>query len=511
MLLVLVVGWGIFSGCRKEEPPLPPGTEVPLPTFLDSSLVLKVNPSGLAPLSALVIVPANRRLQLEMVVPGPPDVEVQQELEGLSSVHIHGLLPGRVNEVALTFTDSLGLVARATLQIPTDPLPEFFPRLEVLQHDAGRSEPGWNLVELSVGGGGTFRFYPFIFDERGQVRWYLNLSQFDGWVGPFKRASDGNWLFAFRNQIYKYDMLGRLVRQWTLEGFGQHHEITELENGRFLIAVSKWGQSTGLDWVIEYNPATLQVERSWDLRQVLDMDRFDFIFGGNDWLHVNSLWPDADGGLVISARNQGVFKVSADNQLQWILAPHKGWGNAGIDGSGPPTEPYLLTAVDAQGAPYPDSVQTGWVGRPDFDWPWGQHAAMLLPNGNVFLFDNGLHRYFSLDAPRFSRGVEYAIDPNARTVRQVWQFGRERGDVFYSHNISDVDLLPQTGNRLICPGNIEENGVREARIVEVAHPSGEVVFEAVIDFANLFSNGGNWGQSDIVYRCERLPLLPDVQ
>ncbi|RMF31303.1 MAG: aryl-sulfate sulfotransferase, partial [Bacteroidetes bacterium] len=90
-------------------------------------------------------------------------------------------------------------------------------------------------------------------------------------------------------------------------------------------------------------------------------------------------------------------------------------------------------------------------------------------------------------------------------------FGRERGDVFYSHNISDVDLLPQTGNRLICPGNIEENGVREARIVEVAHPSGEVVFEAVIDFANLFSNGGNWGQSDIVYRCERLPLLPDVQ
>ena len=35
------------------------------------------------------------------------------------------------------------------------------------------------------------------------------------------------------------------------------------------------------------------------------------------------------------------------------------------------------------------------------------------------------------------------------------------------------------------------------------------VFEAVIRYKNVFSDGDGWARSDIIYRGERLPLYPD--
>ena len=70
---------------------------------------------------------------------------------------------------------------------------------------------------------------------------------------------------------------------------------------------------------------------------------------------------------------------------------------------------------------------------------------MILPNGNLFVFDNGRKRNFSgdpltADSSDYSRGVEYAINEVAMTVTQVWQYGKERGSAFYSPIISDVDV-----------------------------------------------------------------------
>ena len=92
------------------------------------------------------------------------------------------------------------------------------------------------------------------------------------------------------------------------------------------------------------------------------------------------------------------------------------------------------------------------------------------------MFDNGLSRNFETVGVPFSRGVEYEIDESAMTVRQVWQYGEERGPDYHSPIISDVDLLPSTGNRLI-----------------------------MIHFNNLTSSGSlSWGDFDLVYRSERL-------
>ena len=130
--------------------------------------------------------------------------------------------------------------------------------------------------------------------------------------------------------------------------------------------------------------------------------------------------------------------------------------------------------------------------------------------GTMFVFDNGRERNFSEEGPEYSRGVEYAIDEEAMTVEQVWQYGKERGEAFYSPIISDVDYLPQTGNRLIMPGIIGTfSPPSYALMTEVTYPDKEVVFEARLEFKNLLEGDSIFGDS--IYRAERLPLYPGAQ
>lgn len=76
-------------------------------------------------------------------------------------------------------------------------------------------------------------------------------------------------------------------------------------------------------------------------------------------------------------------------------------------------------------------------------WTWGRgelqgpHAASLLPNGNVLVFDNGLVR-------GFSRVVE--VDPTTNQI--VWQYAAREPKDFYSGTGGYVQRLPN-GNTLI--------------------------------------------------------------
>ena len=204
---------------------------------------------------------------------------------------------------------------------------------------------------------------------------------------------------------------------------------------------------------------------------------------------------------------QGVVQVDWDNQLDWILAPHKNWGKSGRDGNGEATSPFLLKAIDANGTPYSGQVQLGNISDKDFDFPWGQHAPELLPNGNLLLFDNGTFRNF-IKKPNYSRAVEYEIDASQKTVKQIWQYGKERQNEFFSLVISDVDYLQESGNVLITSGFIQDKGKHYAKIVEVEYPNKKEVFEATVYFKDV--NGNKtfaWGQFDILYRSERFSFF----
>lgn len=116
-------------------------------------------------------------------------------------------------------------------------------------------------------------------------------------------------------------------------------------------------------------------------------------------------------------------------------------------------------------------------------------------------FDNGYSRLFNFkDAERYSRAVEYEIDEQAMTIRQVWEYGKERGKNCFSTQVSGVQYLEQTDNRLFCPGinNQLSNGYG-GHIIEINPKTGEIVFEAEVQ-----STG-----SPAFHRANRISLYPE--
>ncbi|MEE8363140.1 MAG: aryl-sulfate sulfotransferase [Dehalococcoidia bacterium] len=96
-----------------------------------------------------------------------------------------------------------------------------------------------------------------------------------------------------------------------------------------------------------------------------------------------------------------------------------------------------------------------------------QHNATWLPNGNVQIFDNGMHRR---GLPR-SRVVEI----NPATSETVWEYSAQPEEEFFSAHISSAERLPN-GNVLVCEG-------AAGRLFEIT-PRGEVVWEWVNPIVN---------------------------
>ena len=118
---------------------------------------------------------------------------------------------------------------------------------------------------------------------------------------------------------------------------------------------------------------------------------------------------------------------------------------------------------------------------------------------NLLLFDNGDRRNFSLNH-QYSRAVAYEIDDENRTIRQVWDYGKNRGRDTYSAIVSDVDYLPETDNILFCPGAFvqHDEGGFGAKVVEVDYDTKEVVFEVRLNRGGI-----------VFHRAEKLSIYPE--
>lgn len=501
----------LTSTACTDDPLDPQGERVEFDDLVASGVQPTLDPSGRAPLSALLTLQSAVPTRVAITVLG--DQPVMHEFEETTTDHeipVIGLHPGTTNLVEVRVSDPGVAFAVDTVEIVTDPLPVFMPSIEIVEAQPDLMEPGWTLSSLSIGAGEDFATYPIMFDASGQIRWFMDLSGL-GMTFLVEPLANGNLRTGSAQSVFEIDLLGNEVRRWDFPGYTFHHDVIEKPDGNLLVAVSKAGTGTINDHVIEIDRQTGAIVREWDLRESMDPNRREWSQDPENWMHMNAVWySEADDALILSSRNQSaIAKVSGDNELIWILAAHRGWGPSGADADGPETVDFLLTAVDQQGTPLPDPVQLGDEASADFRWSWGQHAPLILPNGNLFLFDNGFNRLFTPDQSGFSRAVEYEIDEQARTVRQVWQYGEERGPEFYSSIISDVDYLPETGNRLIMPG-VSFDAEPRAYVTEVTWPDGQVVFEAKILFRNELSSGvQQWGQFDLVYRSERIRPYPD--
>ena len=499
ILLVLVV----VAGCKNDDEPPVEGT------FEVLSMEVTQNPSGIAPLTALIELTTSHNTSASITVLGDRPITKNFEARGQDhSLPVIGLYPDQVNQVVLTLTNNSGESLSDTISLTTGPLPDYLPEVNIVEKREEAMEEGWNFLMCNIGRGADgFFTSPLMFDEDGAIRWYLiGEEEFSGGAGPFEPMRNGNLLAATSRWIIEYNMLGEKVNIWTMApNYNFHHDLVEKPNGNFVVAVDDNNLNTVEDIAIEIDRVTSAEVARWDLRQILDMSRMDLIQDEVDWFHMNAIWYDEqDDALIFSGRNQGLVKVSADNELIWILSPHKGWGQAGINGDGFDTKDFLLTAVDGSNAPFAEEVQLGTQAIPDFDWTWGQHAPMILDNRNIFVFDNGFNRNFN-PAGTHSRGVEYRIDEENMTVQEVWQSGKERGTAFQSRILSDVDVMPQTGNRIVFAGI--HLGQRMSQLIEVTYPNNETVFEAQIVYKYAFIPPNSPlapGYIDASFRAERM-------
>ncbi|MEZ5043679.1 MAG: aryl-sulfate sulfotransferase [Saprospiraceae bacterium] len=477
----------LMMACKKESPPQPdPETTI---NIIKENIT--VNPSGYNPLSASIELELDKAAKINLTVLGQrgADSDLNHSFSDLNDVHtvpVFGLYAGIDNTVKLSFlNESNTVLGTKVYTIKTEPLIADLPEIKIEVPYTGPKRADFTLVSYFGHNGINVPLRPFMFDQFGDIRWYLNYSEHPRLKHLFydvgiEKLQNGNYYFANgeSDRIYEVDAFGLIVKTWDLPGFEHHHQVYEKPNGNFLVTVSKRGINTVEDHIVEVDRQLNTIINVWDLRQSLDYGRTAMTSNRSDWIHVNAIvFDESDQTIILSGRSQGVVKLTAENEVIWILGNHKGWGNAG---NGVDLNTKLLKPLDANDQEIVDpEILIGTKAHPDFDWNWYQHATKLMPNGHILLFDNGEGRYFANEL-NYSRAVEYAIDKDHRTVKEIWSYGKERGSETYSRIVSDVDFLEDDNRIVFSPGAINNGGKEFGKVVEIDYANKQVLFEATI-------------------------------
>ncbi|MEM9407409.1 MAG: aryl-sulfate sulfotransferase [Acidobacteriota bacterium] len=509
-----------------------------------SDVALELNPNPAVPLAATLRLTTDRPATVRLAIDdGERVTEVAPKTDPVTEheVLVLGLLPGTEHTVTATVVAENGAeTALEPLTLETAPLPEDFPPIRVPVRKPQSMEAGTTMIQV-------FRWLPdepgeddqnwglaFAADAEGRVRWFYRA---DFSFNEVRRLRSGNLFLADNGVMREIDMLGNIVASWhtrlskpeerpegslpvDIDTF--HHDVIEMPNGNFLAlsTEARWFE----DFPSEYPPSTAtepchvigdvvaeftrkgEVVRQIKVLDVLDPfrignnslstsfyeDEYEDVLEkpGRDLTHSNALLylPESDSVLVSSNHHGAHYQMSlATGELEWLAGDPEGW-----------KEPWASKLLEPLG---------------EVAWTYHQHGIDPTPRGTYLIYDNGGGRSIPPVEPmpvgeRYSRVVEYRIDQEARTVEEVWEYGKEQ-EWFMSPFISDADPLLETGNVLITDGgrmvdndgnHLDRFGGRNwGRVLEVTYGDDpEKVWELVIDDPSR-------GYS--IYRSQRLVSL----
>ncbi|MEO8269217.1 MAG: aryl-sulfate sulfotransferase [Aureliella sp.] len=458
-----------------------------------------------------------------------------------------GLRPDREHTIRVqVLVDDQSVELGTPMTFRTPPLPADFPPLHTLLSRPQQMEPGLTLFSVNQWRDSVSILdygYLIVLDNEGEVVWYCNTHDR---VADIRILDNGHLLYLHGNYRYalEIDIMGRDIRRWygerltvapdphaiPLDVDTLHHEIIELPNKNFmtlateLVDFEKFPTSESnpeapwkpahvvCDRIVEFQPDNGRIVNELDLLDVLDPKRFGYMALSNfwkekysarvdsparDWSHANALQYVAhENAVIVSVRHLDcVIKIDWDTkQIRWILGDPEGWDAA--------WQEHLLKPVGK------------------LEWPYHQHAPQLTPRGTLLMFDNGNYRArpyhpATLAKDNHSRVVEFEIDEQAMTVKQVFEFDGGPEERFYSPFYGEADWLPQTGNILVTDGgHIElEDGTPHddvpadrqwARIFEITRDApARKVFEVSCDSG--YNNPLGWS----IYRSIRIANLID--
>ena len=395
---------------------------------------------------------------------------------GNHKIDLLGLLPATANELQFTFTSLKNSDFQNVAEsITTAALPNHFPETNISKGTFN----GEMLINFNHSLDTALIARPYAFNNNGEIVWYFEPEIENGAIVPMELLENGNLFYGNRTNIYELTFAGKKVDSFSTAPYFLHHDIIELQDGNFAAASTINVNAQQFDAITIVDRNTKQVAYNIDLKEILDWNRNVISGNPNDRFHVNSVWQDKnDGNLIVSARHQGIFKIDLNGNLIWILATHLGWQTE--------LDSFLLTPINTSGTVYEENILEGHLSAEDFDYAWTQHSAMLLNNGNLACFDNGFYRNYILNGPFFSRAVEFEIDEQMMTVKQVWQYGKELGEDFLSEIVGDVD---EVGNEILILSGINRNGNEsKAMIHQVEKQSNTTTLEIDLNFKNVDSS-----------------------
>ena len=462
------------------------------PNFIGSTIGISntnitINPNNRTPLAALAEFATPIVGNIHIVVPGKGEdgITIEHTFNrdtDLYEIPVLGLYENYTNPVEFHFLDVSGNELTVDIvDIITANLSDI-PEFSVINNSLPSDE---DMVYMSVG-------LKHAFDQKGELRWALTNSTVHQF---YDRMPNGNWVASSTvnpinwhfKSFYQIDMLGEIIKTYEVPNYG-HHEIKIIGNGESIIVgtnsmpLVNGGIFDGAgtlqeDALVEISTETGAVVNTYDFNIMLDNTRLPIPAAwADDWFHNNSVEYDLgldntygtdDDGIICSGRHQSaVFKFNKNSStVQWIIGAHEEWP-ANL-------QQHLLMPVDASGNAL-DITNINF-------WPYGQHSAKLLPNGNLMLFDNGNSRgFYKTDTPlsinEYSRAIEYQIDEVNMTIQIVWEFDYDK--MIYTNATGEIDYLSETNGRLISfmRDNSLSTGITTPRVVELDENSN-VIFE----------------------------------
>ena len=459
---------------------------------IDNPKVL-LDPYDASPLTALILFETEEEVSPKITIEGKDKLTTIETEFAKNTKHylpIYGLYADYNNKVDISYTLSNGKKITKQVEIQTNKLPDDFVLPTSLKKDSSKLTNDLYFFTPSSKG------YTCAYDVNGDVRWYLSNNA----VWDNTRLKNGHMMVSterlvnspyYMTGLYEIDLLGHIYNEYSIKG-GYHHDYFELPNGNLLVASDDFNNEAGTveDYIVELDRTTGNIVKTWDLKDVLNMeDGKSENWSNYDWFHNNSVWYDeATNSITLSGRHQdAVINIDyTTGKLNWIIGDSTNWSSE--------YQKYFFTPVGK-----------------DFEWQWSQHAAMITPEGYVFIFDNGNNKskYSSkyVEATNgYSRGVMYKIDTDKMTIEQVYEYGKERGSSFYSPYISDVDYLSKNhylihsggivyvdGKNSNQPAGFSNNTTLKSDTVEVLND--KVIFEIVLPTNN--------------YRVEKLSLYTE--
>ncbi|MDE7310208.1 MAG: aryl-sulfate sulfotransferase [Eubacterium sp.] len=406
----------------------------------------KVDPYGRSPLTAVLLFCTKTETAVSVHVPGKTKMAcVDAEFSDFTCDHIvpvYGLYPGKTNVVQIKGQDREGNTVENQIEIVTEKLKHGFEDISLIAYaeDEKLLAPGFNFCYSGLEDKGMKMAY----DVNGDIRWYFSDISFE--IPTNYASSSSVWMsrqlldefHAKESLVFELNYMGRIQSVYDLP-YGIHHDIQFTSKDTMVILGSRG--DVKYDKLIEVDLNTGNIILEIDYKKMLQRTRnVSVVYSNADWIHANSVIEHKEDFIVSGNTQSTIIKHSRSGQIKWMLADPIGYGVY--------WKRFLLKPVGRK-----------------FEYPYNQHAVTVLPDidGNpdtvdILLFDNGYSRnkckgWDEKKHPSYSRMVHYQINEKDMTVRQVWEYGKERPELF-SRWRGDADL--QKNGNIIGAFNVRQ-------------------------------------------------------